>query len=92
MYSKPLISFMMLGFFLIPVTPSKFLYEWLVFIVLYSQETTASCHWQEAREHFPRTLQSKVCGAGLSRPRSSCSSIFGCLDRSAVLWVSLGLG
>lgn len=71
MYSKQLISSIMLGFFFIPVTPSKFLYEWRVFIVLYSQETTASCHWQEAREHFPEVLQSKVCGAGLSRSRGS---------------------
>lgn len=80
------------GVFLIPVTPSKFLYEWLVFIVLHSQETTASRHWQKAREHFPGVLQSKVCGAGVSRSRSSCSSTFGCLDRSAVLGVSAGLG
>lgn len=50
----------MLGVFLIPVTPSKFLYEWLMFIVLYSQETAANCHWQEAREHFPGVLQSEV--------------------------------
>lgn len=49
-----------MGFFFNPVTPSKFLHEWLVFIVLYSQEATASHLWQEAREHFPGVLQSKV--------------------------------
>lgn len=71
-------------FFLIPVTPSKVLYDLLLFLVLYRQE---------AGEHFPGVLQSKVwADQGVSRSRSTCSSTFGCLDKSTVLQVSAGLG
>lgn len=62
-----------------------------VFVVACGQETTARDGWQEAAEHFPAVLHRKVCSTGFSRSRSSCNSVFGGLDRSAVLWVSLVL-
>lgn len=62
-----------------------------MFVTACSQETTASDHWQEATEHFAVLLDSKVCDAGFSRPRSSCNSAFGCLDRSRQECCSLGI-
>lgn len=63
-----------------------------VFVVACGQKTTARDGWQEAAEHFPAVLHGKVCSTGFSRSRSSCNSAFGGSDRSAVLWVSPGLG
>lgn len=69
-----------------PVTPSKFLYEWLVFIDSIVRKL------QSSLARTKRALSRGVAEKGVSRPRSSWSSTFGYLDRSAVLQVSAALG